>query len=549
MKTVSFLISVCLVTTCFCFLFDDFGNVLDATIPSGNTFIILTDNGGPTMFRTLLNEQITGGAQGSCISTGTGFSGQSTTGTIACSLTYNDPPTPLMAFDPPLDIQAVENSCDCWLLQDFDTDAAVTITAEAERASGPMETSSINVAAGGGASQVCIPFTNPANHDDVTVASVTIPTTGSFTMSRFCCATTVACRHFITMATPGMATVGESITISVVCENYAPTDQAISISYPFADGSKSMGMCDQGAFVPTVDATGLTVPMGILPSGASVTCSFMVLLDTATTIPESQAIITNVGSLTMSVTTESVTSTLGLAEQCNPPQPSASFQVAQTQMFGDPHLVGFAGQKFDFHGRPDAFFNLITTPWMVVNSQFVAADLVSPKKFKTYIGELGVRFKEGNIEVECHRASTGVETNVYINGKNVPRGTSVNVGQVHIKVSNRPNKRTTITTPIIKMSVRFSSSKHSSCHLNLRTKALFSIPDEDIHGVLGQTHHPDKYGLSGENDQGLGVIDGTWQDYIVEDLFATKFFYDLYQDREFDITVHTDDRFQSAHVV
>jgi len=37
---------------------------------------------------------------------------------------------------------------------------------------------------------------------------------------------------------------------------------------------------------------------------------------------------------------------------------------------GDPQLVGLQGQRFQVHGMPDEFFNLISLPDMQVNSRF-----------------------------------------------------------------------------------------------------------------------------------------------------------------------------------
>ena len=42
---------------------------------------------------------------------------------------------------------------------------------------------------------------------------------------------------------------------------------------------------------------------------------------------------------------------------------------------GDPHFVGFRGQRYDFHGVADGVFNLITDTNFHLNARFVNADL------------------------------------------------------------------------------------------------------------------------------------------------------------------------------
>jgi hypothetical protein len=101
------------------------------------------------------------------------------------------------------------------------------------------------------------------------------------------------------------------------------------------------------------------------------------------------------------------------------------------------------------------------------------------------------------------------------------------------------------------LKVRFSSSAHSSCHINLR--ASYKLPlnaetDASLlpHGILGQTTNKNRLVTSTElvvadaageeadavmkGMNGEGAIEGVWQDYILEsgDLFGTDFKYNRF---------------------
>jgi len=191
------------------------------------------------------------------------------------------------------------------------------------------------------------------------------------------------------------------------------------------------------------------------------------------------------------------------------------------QIFGDPHFVGFLGQRFDFHGSPNTYFNLISTPQLQVNSLFLLADLSAPRKFKTYIGAIGLRLQKRTVRISCDRENSRKIVSI----DNADFNPASHFTEDHVTYKLSKNKRFTLITPFIRISVRFSSSKHSSCHLNLRTKIISSIKDDDIHGILGQTLHENKRYSVSKDEQGTGMIDGIGEDYQLdsEDIFGTDF--------------------------
>jgi len=123
-------------------------------------------------------------------------------------------------------------------------------------------------------------------------------------------------------------------------------------------------------------------------------------------------------------------------------------------------------------------FSIISDHSMFVNSHFLAADLRPARKNKTYIGSIGIGFlqdegevsdvvEENGVYVGCDRElGTRVIT---VGGVDLPPRTEREIvfkgGRASIRRYASANDRVKIETPNFILSVRFSSSKHSSCHL------------------------------------------------------------------------------------
>eukprot|EP00028_Trichosphaerium_sp_Am-I-7-wt_P008763 CAMPEP_0168521358 /NCGR_PEP_ID=MMETSP0405-20121227/8614_1 /TAXON_ID=498012 /ORGANISM="Trichosphaerium sp, Strain Am-I-7 wt" /LENGTH=769 /DNA_ID=CAMNT_0008542573 /DNA_START=42 /DNA_END=2351 /DNA_ORIENTATION=- len=208
-------------------------------------------------------------------------------------------------------------------------------------------------------------------------------------------------------------------------------------------------------------------------------------------------------------------------------------QIGQPQLSGDPHFTGFLSQKFDFHGIARRHFNLISDEDFQLNSLFLEAELRPKKVNKTYNGALAFQCGQDKLLIACNRAAGTRE--IFFNDKPIEDATDLKfcrgakkmaIGDIHTK----DNKKVSITLDRYKFNVRFSSSKHSSCHINFRSKYTwgdYPIP----HGVLGNTANKKRTTpLTSNGRQGEGILQGSMMDYFVKDgLWGKDFKYNNFK--------------------
>jgi len=181
-------------------------------------------------------------------------------------------------------------------------------------------------------------------------------------------------------------------------------------------------------------------------------------------------------------------------------------------VIGDPHFIGFKGQKYDFHGRAYKVFNLITDTNFQMNAQFVNANL-RPKKTKTYLGEVGVKIGANLIHVICDREN---DAKVTLFNK-IPMNIDELYQLDHGTVSADDSSKVTIKSQKYNIMVKFSQSNHSSCHLNI--KAEYKAGDyEKPKGILGFSAHdlPVEF---------FNSLEQHWEKFVVKsgDLFGDDF--------------------------
>jgi hypothetical protein len=215
--------------------------------------------------------------------------------------------------------------------------------------------------------------------------------------------------------------------------------------------------------------------------------------------------------------------------------------VEPPQFKGDPHFVGFCNNvpscRYDFHGERDKVFAIISDRNLQLNARFVGADLRPQKIFKTYIGSIGLRLPSARIRVECDRVSE--RHIIQIDGQELESMSvkSFDTPDGPATVTRDDQDRVSIDLPRYYLKLRFSSSGHSSCHINMRANYRTIVPTPHgkhsvgassmpPHGVLGQTADPSRnFPAFGVGPQGEGIVEGRWQDYLIEgdDLFGTQF--------------------------
>lgn len=192
----------------------------------------------------------------------------------------------------------------------------------------------------------------------------------------------------------------------------------------------------------------------------------------------------------------------------------------------DPHFTGFDGSTYDFQGKINKVYNLVTDKYFQLNARFIAA----PKVSNTYMGALGVRVHENTIVIEPF--------SVTINGQAAHKGAyelktrdekDGNAGAVYIEKGfvSIVTKGFMVSAKVIR--------KDGVTYLNVET----SVQSDHLvhpHGLLGQTAryllstqpaHP--VHLPHSNKWAAGFIEGIPMDYMVGDgILGQEFSYNRF---------------------
>lgn len=174
-------------------------------------------------------------------------------------------------------------------------------------------------------------------------------------------------------------------------------------------------------------------------------------------------------------------------------------------MWGDPHFTGFDGNKFDFMGISNKWFNLLSTESIQINGFFQP----SCGFYKgTYVTEIGLLVNGSKVHLTTDSSTLNGEeltcckgrTPILLNGGAL-RHQSVD----HFEVE---------TSELLVKLTRLSRSIEKDClkasfNLDFTLKEYVGM----IHGVIGQTaHHP----LSGNAPE----VEGKTEDYVVSGPFS-----------------------------
>jgi len=195
---------------------------------------------------------------------------------------------------------------------------------------------------------------------------------------------------------------------------------------------------------------------------------------------------------------------------------TAAITPVGSVVFGDPHLIGFSGQKFKIDGVPNKVYNLISTPTLQLNALFIK----SPgENDMVVIGEIGLQVRDDALFVSR-------KARLRLNDEPV-EGTSILFGDGGSSVKRDVERSVggpVIETPEIKMTVI-----PRGYELDMRQIELLVDGNESFHGLLGQTwrtigwpEEAKEQELSAED--AWKHLDGSIEDYEVKDgLFGTVF--------------------------
>jgi len=216
----------------------------------------------------------------------------------------------------------------------------------------------------------------------------------------------------------------------------------------------------------------------------------------------------------------------------------------KTFIRGDPHFTGFEGEEFDFHGKPDTFYCLISDDYLQVNTYFRGWNGTDD----TGMGQIGLKIgtnQSGYTYIEMDKSGEAkVNGNVLKNrcffpvgignyqgevlwstkfkgfDPNIPRiehaGTFENAA-LYIDACRYQFAIVRCSEPV------YANTDHDPYFLNL----ISEIIDKKVrpHGIIGQTADFDgKPRKPQENGkQGEGIIEGKPVNYEVSSLFSSNF--------------------------
>ena len=209
------------------------------------------------------------------------------------------------------------------------------------------------------------------------------------------------------------------------------------------------------------------------------------------------------------------------------------------KVLGDPQFAGLRGQEYQVHGVDGGIYNLISDPYMQLNSKFVF--LTGPRPCPmipttgrksvacfhhpgSYLGNLALLTNaHDRLLIESGPAETGFAL-VTVNGRQLSIGDSAPLtftdGKVG-SVSFTSTHEVTLAAGLFEIEM-----ENSDEFINLRSVLVKGsnwkeLVDEKAHGLLGQTWQVRK---------GKSAIEGKVDDYMLmsEDLYGSDFMYNRF---------------------
>lgn len=198
-----------------------------------------------------------------------------------------------------------------------------------------------------------------------------------------------------------------------------------------------------------------------------------------------------------------------------------------------PIFNGFDGEKFQFNGSPNKFFNLLTDETVQVNVHFNSYKNMDVIGIKLGLPFSYISWLAENERAEINNKKINSRSYFTVGGKNyfgyaemkfefesAPRCIKsnnfisclfVNVGKYHFYITK--NKKSNLLSPYI---------------LDLS----LTIRDKNVrpHGIIGQTADFNNKPRMSSGEQGQGIIEGNAVDYEVSDLWTSNFKYNKFKE-------------------
>lgn len=186
-------------------------------------------------------------------------------------------------------------------------------------------------------------------------------------------------------------------------------------------------------------------------------------------------------------------------------------------------FTGFEGERFQFDGIPNKFFNLLTDENIQVNAFF------NSHRRMDHIG-----IKVGNSKIKW----TAQDGKAEVNGKKLHHRSYITVdNQNYHSYVEIKSILDTVTVNILFLDVgkyHFHITRNKNCSATLPYFFTFKsvIYDRNVrpHGIVGQTADFNGAPRIDAGTQGEGIIEGNLLDYIVRDLWSDNFRYNKFKD-------------------
>ena len=178
-------------------------------------------------------------------------------------------------------------------------------------------------------------------------------------------------------------------------------------------------------------------------------------------------------------------------------------------VWGDPHFVGFEGpsEKYNVQGKNGGVYNILSDKTIQFNAKFTSRG----RHGATAISATGIQLGQDKIDFKLHGPPK-------INNQEMKKGQTINLAKGTVTWNGE--------NLIIKTNEYTIKSTRHKGYINTKvTVGKDGVAADGVmpHGLLGQTADGDGKVRHGHGEQGQGVIDGTFKNYKVSDIFANDF--------------------------